>query len=206
MKKDDEVRRPLLEDLSSPPMDARPTGSSTEATRNLSLNRAAGSPFDQSAASTELNRGNDDSQEKKRKRYLCGLSVKKETTYWNILAMPMLPFITCTINFYAMAFIPLLLASPDYFDIDKTSLGKATAMTLIWASLLPLILTPFMTFVYEGIGRRIPVTYSLLTTNLLIWMMPKVAPNLTLLCALRAVVGFNNTLTMAAPLISDYVK
>ena len=118
----------------------------------------------------------------------------------------MLPFITCTINFYAMAFIPLLLASPDYFDIDKTSLGKATAMTLIWASLLPLILTPFMTFVYEGIGRRIPVTYSLLTTNLLIWMMPKVAPNLTLLCALRAVVGFNNTLTMAAPLISDYVK
>ena len=153
-----------------------------------------------------MNRGNDDSQEKKRKRYLCGLSVKKETTYWNILAMPMLPFITCTINFYAMAFIPLLLASPDYFDIDKTSLGKATAMTLIWASLLPLILTPFMTFVYEGIGRRIPVTYSLLTTNLLIWMMPKVAPNLTLLCALRAVVGFNNTLTMAAPLISDYVK
>ena len=120
--------------------------------------------------------------------------------------MPMLPFITCTINFYAMAFIPLLLASPDYFDIDKSNLGKATALTLIWASLLPLIMTPFMTFVYEGIGRRIPVTYSLLTTNILIWMMPKVAPNLTILCALRAVVGFNNTLTMAAPLISDYIK
>lgn len=120
--------------------------------------------------------------------------------------MPMLPFITCTINFYAMAFIPLLLASPDYFDVEKENLGKATAMTLIWAALLPLLLTPFMTFVYEGIGRRIPVAYSLVCTNLLIWMMPKVAPSFYLLCTLRAIVGFNNTLTIAAPLISDYIK
>ena len=120
--------------------------------------------------------------------------------------MPMLPFITCTINFYAMAFIPLLLASPDYYDVDRSNLGKATALTLMWAALLPLILTPFMTFVYEGIGRRIPVTYSLLSTNLLICLMPRVAPSLTMLCALRAIVGLNNTLTMAAPLISDYIK
>jgi len=47
--------------------------------------------------------------------------------------MPMLPFISCTINFYAMAFIPLLLGSPDYFNVDSSNLGKATAMTLIWA-------------------------------------------------------------------------
>jgi len=118
----------------------------------------------------------------------------------------MLPFITCSINFYAMAFMPLLLASEDYYAIPKNELGRATSLTLIWSQLLPLIFTPFMTFVYETIGRRIPIYYSLLCTNFLIWLMPKVAPNFTLLCSLRAVVGLNNTLTMAAPLISDYVK
>lgn len=114
----------------------------------------------------------DDSQGKKKKRYICGLSVKNDTTVWNVIAMPMLPFITCTINFYSMAFIPLLLSSPDYFAIESSNLGRATALTLIWACLLPLLLTPFMTFVYEGIGRRIPVAYSLLATNVLIWLMP----------------------------------
>ena len=71
--------------------------------------------------------------------------------------MPMLPFITCTINFYAMAFIPLLLASPDYFDIDKTSLGKATAMTLIWASLLPQSL---IGGAQRGISQVLKINYS----------------------------------------------
>lgn len=50
-------------------------------------------------------------------KYLCGLAVKKETTVWNLIAMPLIPFITCTINFYAMTFMPLLLANKDYFAI-----------------------------------------------------------------------------------------
>lgn len=108
---------------------------------------------------------------------MCGLAVKKETTVWNLIAMPLIPFITCTINFYAMAFMPLLLANEDYFAIPKSELGKANAMTIIWTQILPLIMTPFMTFVYETIGRRIPVTYSMLSTNFFIWLMPKVAPN-----------------------------
>ena len=66
--------------------------------------------------------------------------------------------------------------------------------------------TPFMTYVYELVGRRIPIAFALLTTNVIIFLMPKVAPNLQVLCALRAIVGLNNTMIMAAPLISDYVK
>ena len=132
--------------------------------------------------------------------------MKRETTIWNLIAMPMLPFITCTINFYATAFMPLLLASEDYFAIPPSELGRATAVVIIWSQMLPLVLTPFLAYVYEIIGRRIPVTYALLSTNVLIWLMPKVAPNFTLLCGLRAVIGLNNTLIIGAPLISDYVK
>ena len=63
-----------------------------------------------------------------------------------------------------------------------------------------------MTFIYEMVGRRIPIWYSMLATNALIFMMPRVAPDFTVLLILRAIVGLNNTLIVAAPLISDYVK
>ncbi len=72
--------------------------------------------------------------------------------------------------------------------------------------MLPLMLTPFITFVYETIGRRIPLIYAMLSTNLLIWLMPYVAPNFKMLCVLRAFVGLSNTLVISAPLISDYIK
>lgn len=132
--------------------------------------------------------------------------MKKETTRWNLIAMPLLPFITCTINFYSSAFIPLLLASDDYFGIDKNDLGKATSKVIVWSQILPIMATPFMTYVYELVGRRIPIAFVLLSTNIIIFIMPKVAPNFFALCALRAIVGLNNTMIMAAPLISDYVK
>ena len=93
--------------------------------------------------------------------------------------MPLLPFITCTINFYAMAFLPLLLESEDYYAIKPSQLGKATSTVIIWSQLLPLLATPFLTYVYETIGRRIPVTFALMSTNLLVWLMPKVAPSFT---------------------------
>jgi len=63
-----------------------------------------------------------------------------------------------------------------------------------------------LTYVYETVGRRIPLTYALLCTNLLFWMMPRVAPNFTLVCAIRAIISLNNTLLLGAPLISDYIK
>lgn len=132
--------------------------------------------------------------------------MKKQTSIWNLIAMPMLPFITCTINFYAMAFMPLLLYSEDYFAVPESELGKATAIVIIWSQLLPLLMTPFLTYVYETVGRRLPVAYALLSTNLLVYLLPKVAPNFTLLCILRAIIGLNNTLIVGAPLISDYVK
>ena len=98
--------------------------------------------------------------------------MKKDTTYWNLIVMPLLPFITCTVNFYAMAFMPILLESKDYFAIPENELGKATSIVIVWSQMLPLICTPFLTYVCETIGRRFPVAYALLTTNLLIWMLP----------------------------------
>lgn len=142
----------------------------------------------------------------KAKRYMCGLLVKRETTWHNIAVMPLLPFVSGTINFYSTTFLPLLLQHEDYFAIPESELGKATAVVIIWAALLPLILTPFLTYVFETVGRRIPVTYALLSSNVLFWIMPKVAPNFTFLCVIRSLIGLNNTILIGAPLISDYIK
>ena len=58
-----------------------------------------------------------DSDKSKSSKVLLGMYVKKETTIWNLIAMPMLPFITCCVNFYSMTFLPLLLENKDYFGI-----------------------------------------------------------------------------------------
>ena len=58
-----------------------------------------------------------DSDKSKTSKVLLGMYVKKETTIWNLIAMPMLPFITCCVNFYSMTFLPLLLENKDYFAI-----------------------------------------------------------------------------------------
>ena len=86
--------------------------------------------------------------------------------------MHLLPFITCTVNFYAMAFMPILLQSKDYYAIPESELGRATSTVIVWSQMLPLISTPFLTYVYETIGRRFPVAYALLTTNLLVFLLP----------------------------------
>ena len=61
------------------------------------------------------------------------MSVKKDTTIWNVIVMPLLPFITCTVNFYALAFLPLLLESEDYYAINTSELGHHTSLVTVYA-------------------------------------------------------------------------
>ena len=52
------------------------------------------------------------------KKVLLGLSVKKETSYMNLLAMVMLPFIVSASCTFVNSSMPLILESEDYFAID----------------------------------------------------------------------------------------
>ena len=74
-----------------------------------------------------------DSDRSKTNKVLLGMYVKKETTIWNLIAMPMLPFITCCVNFYSMTFLPLLLENKDYFNIPQSELGRANSIVIIWS-------------------------------------------------------------------------
>ena len=67
------------------------------------------------------------------KKYLCGISVKKDTTSWNLAVIPLIFFISGSFNFYTTTFLPLLLQHEDYFDIPKSELGQATALVLLWS-------------------------------------------------------------------------
>ena len=74
-----------------------------------------------------------DSDRSKTNKVLLGMYVKKETTIYNLIAMPMLPFITCCVNFYSMTFLPLLLENKDYFAIPTSELGRANSIVIIWS-------------------------------------------------------------------------
>ncbi len=60
------------------------------------------------------------------------MHVKRETTIWNAIAMPMMPFILVSVNTFVLLVTPLILEDEDYFAIPKNEIGRATAKTLIW--------------------------------------------------------------------------
>lgn len=140
------------------------------------------------------------------KRFLFGLSVKKDTSYLNLLAMPLNPFVVSASCTFVSATMPLLLADGEYFGIDKSELGRTTSWILSVTMLVTLIATPFVAFVFEIFGRRLPLMTVMTLSVILIWLIPRVAPNLMCLCALRCLIGLNNTMVNAAPLAVDYVK
>ena len=65
---------------------------------------------------------------------------------------------------------------------------------------------PFLTYIYEVVGRRLTISYALLSTVLLVILLPLCAPSFVLLCLVRAIIGMSNSLLIGAPLISDYIK
>ena len=71
---------------------------------------------------------------------------------------------------------------------------------------MPIILFPFLTYIYEVLGRRLTICYALFSTVLLVMLMPLVAPNFGLLCAVRALIGTSTSILLGAPLVMDYIK
>ena len=105
-----------------------------------------------------------------------------------------------------MTILPLLLESEDHYAIPKETLGESSATVIVWAQVMPIIMLPFLTYIYEVVGRCLTINYALISMVILVPLMPLAAPNFTLLCIIRAIIGMSTSILLGAPLISDYIK
>ena len=139
-------------------------------------------------------------------KVLFGLKVKKDTTRANIIAIPLLFFVCSTANFYSSTLLPLLLADKKYFGIKQSELGTATSTVIFWAQVVPLVTFPLYAFIFEFLGRRIPILFSMCFILVSNYYYPRVAPQMSHLITLRVFLALANTIIIGTPLISDYIK
>ena len=110
------------------------------------------------------------------------------------------------ITTYLNAQIILLLANPEYFNVNPAETGEV-AGTLISFSLPPAMISMFFVgYLYDILGRRFTLFTSFAATSILMFfiphMSPIVFPNLMLL---RMAISVAIVPPVASPLIADYI-
>ena len=131
---------------------------------------------------------------------------KKETTRANILSIYLLYFISGSVSFYTNALMILILKDPAYYDIPESEIGRTTGTILFWSNIIPIIFFPFYAFIFELIGRRIPLLGGIFLLAITCFFYPWLAPNALALVVLRVAVAMITTLFVSCPLINDYIK
>ena len=81
------------------------------------------------------------------------ISVKKDTTVWNVAALVFGPAIVVAGGAYINAVMPYLLQDESYFGIPFEETGTAAGEVLFWSFLVSTCITPFLGYVFDLIGR-----------------------------------------------------
>lgn len=102
--------------------------------------------------------------------------------------------------------MPYLLRDADYFDIPFNQTGRAAGQVLFYAYLISTIVTPFLGYVYDLVGRfwfMIPACFAL---TFFLSIVPFSSPHFWILCSVRAVMSIIINVVHVSPLLVDYVK
>ena len=134
------------------------------------------------------------------------MSVKKETTCANVTFLVYSPAVVIAGFAFINAQLSFILLSPDHFDIPQSKIGHATSKVLFTAYTISLLATPFAGYIYDIIGRRKTILFSMLANVVLLFIMPYTAPHIWLLVATRTMISLFNTIMETSPLVVDYIK
>lgn len=134
------------------------------------------------------------------------MNVKKETTIWNLMALFVAPMVSISAGAYVNTQMPYLLQDPDYFNVPFDKVGSSVGSVLFAGSLTSTILTPFMGFLYDIIGRKLLIIPAMLGLAFQLSLIPYSAPHFWLLMVFRAVMSVLMRLVLVKPLVMDYIK
>jgi len=137
---------------------------------------------------------------------ICLLHAKRETTHWNILALPLTSMIAVSAGGYVNANMPFLLRDEEYFDFKFSEVGDRTGTALFWAYLASTIVTPFLGYIYDVVGRFWFMVPAMFSITFFVGILPYMSPNFTMLIIMRAAIAIIINIISVNPLIIDYVK
>ena len=131
---------------------------------------------------------------------------KRETTVYNLLALPLITMIAVAAGGFVNANMPFLLRDESYFNYKFSEVGDRTGRALFWAYLASTIVTPFLGYVYDTLGRFWFMIPSMFLLSFFMAILPYTSPNFQMLIAFRACMAIIVNVISVNPLIIDYVK
>ena len=131
---------------------------------------------------------------------------KRETTVWNLVALPLTSMIAVAAGGFVNANMPFLLRDEQYFNFQFSEVGDRTGTALFWAYLASTVVTPFLGYVYDTLGRFWFMIPSMFALSFFLAILPFTAPHFWLLIFIRAAIAIIVNVISVNPLIIDYVK
>jgi len=107
---------------------------------------------------------------------------------------------------YVNTQMPYLLQDPNYFDVPFEKVGSSVGSVLFAGSLSSTLLTPFMGYAYDIIGRKMIIIPAILALAVQLSLIPYSAPHFWLLMIFRSVMSILMRLVLVKPLVMDYIK
>ena len=135
-----------------------------------------------------------------------GLSVKRDTTCANILAIIFCPFLDFSGAAYYNTQVVILLSNQEYFNIPQDKVGRANSFVIFTSFFVCLLIQPFYGYIFELVGRVGPLTIGPIALGIMTWMIPQTSPNFVTLCFIRSLVSLFTGFLIMNPLIADYIK
>ena len=101
--------------------------------------------------------------------------------------------------------IIFLLKSPEYFNIPANEIGRVSNNIIFYGLLFQIIMSLFVGYIYELLGRRLTLSISVLAASVVVAFIPYVSPSLTSLIGIRLFIAITFCALSSQPLINDYV-
>jgi len=99
-----------------------------------------------------------------------------------------------------------MLPENDMYNIPDSEIGSKTSWLTIYSLPFSLVTTPFISFSFELLGRKMTLTMSYLLTAVVFFFIPYTSPSFAMLALMRCLIGVSMAAPLAHPLINDYVR
>ena len=136
---------------------------------------------------------------------MLGISVKRQTTLKNVLALPLIFAINSASGAYYNTQQVSLLEDSTRFNVSHSDIGTVEGRILFWGSLVPLLISVSAGYTFDLFGRKALITLSCVLIVSSIVSLP-LMPTIEWLIVNRVAASVGYQYLNSHPLIIDYIK
>ena len=124
----------------------------------------------------------------------------------NLVAYLLGQFVTFVSLGVFIGFVTFILEDPNYYNLDKSEIGKDLGYIGFWAEGVTVIQGLYMGLVVDAFGRKIPIVLCFLVTGACFIAVPMCRSLYPSYLIIRCLISMGTMVFINIPLVPDYVQ